>query len=101
MYKYILPQSCEKVNAAGKKDEKQVVIIFNRDILINEKEAIDGCKASVGILSNETIVEQHPWVKNPKTELDRIKKEKKEEMKAFEDGYGSVHKTGENAGDGG
>lgn len=47
-------------------------------MLINETEAISNCKASVGILSDETIVKMHPWVSDPEQELQRIKDEKEE-----------------------
>lgn len=58
----------------------EVTIVFNRDILINETEAIENCSKSVGILSNETIVAQHPWTLDADTELERIQKEKEEAM---------------------
>ena len=53
-------------------------------MLINETEAINNCKNSVGILSNETIVKNHPWISDPEQELGRIKKEQEE---ATEDPY--------------
>lgn len=46
-------------------------IIFNRDTLINESEAIDNCIKSAEILSDETVVLQHPWVIDVKEELER------------------------------
>ena len=46
-------------------------LIFNRDCLINESEAIDNCIKSREILSEETVVLQHPWVKDVKEELKR------------------------------
>lgn len=52
-----------------------VTIVFNRDMLINETESIENCQKSVGILSNETIVEQHPWVTDVETELSRLEAE--------------------------
>ncbi len=55
-------------------------IVFNRDILINESESIDNCSKSLGILSNETIVEQHPWVSDVDLELARLRKEQDEAM---------------------
>ena len=66
----------------GKKsyDGTKVKIIFDRDVLINETEVINNCKASVGILSDETIVKMHPWVSDPEQELKRIKDEKEEAM---------------------
>lgn len=70
----------------GKGDFSQetVNITFNRDILINESEAIQNCKDSVGILSDETIVTQHPWVDDPAAELERLKKQKEERQQEFE-----------------
>ena len=68
----------------GNFEGEEVKVIFDRDVLINETEAINNCKNSVGILSNETIVKNHPWISDPEQELERIKKEQKE---ATEDPY--------------
>lgn len=57
----------------GDFDNEDVTIIFNRDILINESEAIANCQASVGILADETIIGQHPWVDDPALELERLR----------------------------
>ena len=59
-------------------------IIFNRDILISETEAIENCSKSVGILSDETIIGQHPWIDDPKKEMERLKEQKEEEQAEFE-----------------
>jgi SPP1 family phage portal protein len=72
----------------GNFDGEEVNIIFNRDILINESEAIDNCQKSVGILSDETIIGQHPWVDDPQLELERLKKQKEEAQKEFEQQQG-------------
>jgi SPP1 family phage portal protein len=80
----------------GDYENETVKFIFNRDILINESESIDNCKNSVGILSNETIVGQHPWVKDPQEELKRIEEEKKTEM----DQYSSIIPTNDPPGGG-
>lgn len=63
---------------AGNFEGDEVKVIFNRDILVNESEAIENCGKSVGIISNETLVKQHPWVDDPEEELKRIKAEKEE-----------------------
>ena len=68
----------------GNYEGEEVHIIFNRDILINENEAIANCQASVGILSDETIISMHPWVDDPQLELERLKKQKEEEQAEFE-----------------
>lgn len=67
----------------GDFENEVVTVTFNRDILINESESITNCQNSVGILSDETIVGQHPWVKDVEKELKR----KKEENNQSEDFY--------------
>lgn len=62
----------------GNFEGENVNVIFNRDILINETEAISNCAASVGILSDETIIAQHPWVDDPQREMERLKKQREE-----------------------
>jgi len=66
----------------GAYDGVDVDVIFDRDILINESEAIDNCVKSEGILSKETIVKMHPWVDDPLKELVRIKDEEQEALNA-------------------
>ena len=58
----------------GNFGDEDVEFIFNRDMLINESEAIDNCIKSLGLLSEETVVAQHPWVDEPVREMDRIGK---------------------------
>ena len=78
-----------------------VAIVFNRDILINESESIENCSKSVGILSNETIVEQHPWVTDVEAEMARLQKEKEEAMAQAQE-YAGAFQTGNlNQGDNG
>jgi SPP1 family phage portal protein len=71
----------------GDFETETVRFILNRDILINESESITNCKDSVGILSNETIVGQHPWIKDPQEELKRIEEEKKTEMDQYNETF--------------
>lgn len=69
------------VNAGmGDFTNEEVDIIFNRDMMMNESEVIDNCVKSVGILSNETIIGQHPWITDVDLELQRVKDEKQEAM---------------------
>lgn len=58
--------------------DDEVDIIFNRDILINESEAIENCAKSIDILSEETVIAQHPWVNDVQEELNKIKKQREE-----------------------
>ncbi len=54
---------------------ENVEVIFNKDILINETEAINNCLNSKDLLSLETIISQHPWVNHVDKELKKIKKQ--------------------------
>ncbi|MFJ8099388.1 phage portal protein [Lysinibacillus sp. NPDC096212] len=54
---------------------EEVEFIFNRDIIINESEVIDNANKSAGQISDETIIANHPWVKDLQTELGRLKKQ--------------------------
>lgn len=47
-------------------------LIFNRDIMVDESEVIANCVKSRGILSDEAIVAQHPWVNDVRGELKRL-----------------------------
>jgi phage portal protein, SPP1 gp6-like len=67
----------------GDFENEEVEIIFNRDILINESEVIDNCTKSVGLLSDGTVVSNHPWVDDPLSEMERIEKQKEKELDQF------------------
>lgn len=69
----------------GKGDfsEDKVEIVFNRDIFVNESELIKNCMNSVGIISNETIVANHPWTVDLQRELKLLKQQENEEMEMF------------------
>lgn len=69
----------------GDFDDEKIDIIFNRDIIFNETEAIENCQKSIGILSDETIIGQHPWIDDPQKEIERLTKQRKEEQATFEE----------------
>ena len=80
-------------------DNEKADVIFNRDTMVNEKEVIESCAKSVGLISRETILKNHSWVDDPKAELDRLKDEEAEAQKqadsyrdAFENGPGDPPK---------
>ena len=69
--------------------ESNLDIIFNKDVLINESQVISDIRNSTGILSMETLIENHPYIDDVKKEIDRIEKEKtKEDIDAYGDRNG-------------
>lgn len=67
--------------------DKEIAIVFNRDIAINESQSITDCQNSKGVISDKTIIANHPWVDSVDDEIDQIKEENKtDEPPMFEDG---------------
>lgn len=52
--------------------DKEIGIVFNRDIAINESQAVTDCQSSKGVISNKTIIANHPWVKDVDEEMKQI-----------------------------
>lgn len=87
--------NCHLANThVGDFEGEELEIIFNRDIMVNESEVINDIKNSVGILSDETLIAQHPWVDNPEDELKRLKKQKEEEIDLYGDGLNKPTDSG-------
>lgn len=57
---------------------------FHVDVIINEKEVIGSAADSVGVISDRTIVANHPWVTNAQDEIEQIEQEKAEKVKILE-----------------
>ena len=51
-------------------------IIWNTDRPIDDAEIINGIQASRGLLSDRTLIEQHPWVDDPEEEMARVEAER-------------------------
>lgn len=52
-----------------------VTFTFNTDLPMDESVTIANINASSGILSTETLLANHPWVDDPKAEMERLKEE--------------------------
>lgn len=70
-------------------------IVFNTDIIINETESITQAKDSVGVISDDTILANHPWVTNVKDEKEKLELQKQQQlddmqkMLQVQDNYGN------------
>lgn len=56
-------------------------ITYATEMPVNEKEVIENAKNSVGIISNATIIKNHPWPEDLEKELKQIQKERREAMR--------------------
>jgi phage portal protein, SPP1 gp6-like len=85
--------NCHLFNTGlGDFEGESVDIIFNRDMMLNEGEVIDNISKSVGILSDETLIAQHPWVDDARAELERLDEQKQKNMEE----YGFAFQGGKN-----
>lgn len=64
----------------GDYSDAEISVLFNMDILINETEAVDNLVKSVGMISNKTILANHPLVKDATEEEEQIKLEQQEQL---------------------
>lgn len=79
--------------ALGEYDIDDIKVVFNMDLPTDESEIITNAKNSVGVISDKTIIANHPWVTDVDTEIKQIT----EEEKAQEyDVYNDVHEHSEN-----
>lgn len=67
----------------GDYESEEVKFIFNRDTLVNESEVIESLSKSTD-LSLETRISQHPYVDDVHRELDRIRRDQKEQMDMYD-----------------
>jgi SPP1 family phage portal protein len=71
----------------GDFQNQEIEIIFNRDMMMNEADVINNVRNSVGIVSTETLVANHPWVDDPDAEMSRLEAEKQELIDEYSDAF--------------
>jgi SPP1 family phage portal protein len=64
-----------------KYDYEQVTFTINKSMIFNEAEKIDSLVKSKDILSEQTILENHPYVEDVQGEMDRLKVEREEKQR--------------------
>lgn len=69
----------EEITNQSVYDPDQVEVIFNKATIINEAELIANLRASVGLISDETIIENHPLVTDKEQEIERMKMQKEQQ----------------------
>lgn len=72
--------------------DKEVEFVFNKTMTVNEKELIENCVNSIGILSKHTILSKHPYVNDVEDEEEKIDIEEKEQIQKQESEYDKMIK---------
>lgn len=66
-------------------DFSDVDVNFKRSIMVNDESTIEMIRDSVGIISEETLIAEHPFVENVNEEMKKIEKEKEKSLEYFDD----------------
>ena len=81
------------LSGAGEFFGEELEISFDRDMLMNESDIINSARNSTGIISNKTIVANHPWVNDADEEMGQIEREKDENPDVYEDAFQKMNET--------
>ena len=65
----------------GIKEYKSITQTWTRNMISNDLENAQIAVESKDIISDETIIKNHPWVENPEDEYKKVKEQKEENMK--------------------
>lgn len=65
-------------------DGCDIEIIFNRDKTIDEESMIQSAMQSKDIISNKTIIANHPWVTDVEEEMKRLEEQKEQEINSID-----------------
>lgn len=64
-----------KNSGVGDFENESLEFIFNRDLMVNESQIIADCQNSTGIISQKTIIANHPWTTDPEAEWQQVQDE--------------------------
>ena len=65
----------------GMAEPAKIIQTWTRNMVQNDLETAQIAAQSVGVISDQTIVKNHPWVDDAEAELKQMKKEKEEAAK--------------------
>lgn len=64
------------ITGQGEFDPGKVTFTFNKSMLMNELEQAQIAQNSMGVISQKTIVRNHPWVDDEQAEIERLEEER-------------------------
>lgn len=89
----------EFINRSEKRtfDSEEIQFTFNKSVIFNEAEKVQELAASEGMLSKQTILENHPLVDDAEEEMRRLEAEREERVKRGEVDLTTVDPNAEDA----
>jgi len=67
----------EKIALNKTYDPAGIKIVFNKSMILNELEMVTMAQTSKGVISDDTIIANHPWVEDPAAEMKKLKESQK------------------------
>lgn len=61
-------------------DDSGSDFIFNTDVILNETETINNLAVSKDMISEKTLLQNHPWVKNVDEEIREVEQDRQKQM---------------------
>lgn len=77
-FMYFVSKYCELLSLE-QIDPGDITFTFNKLLLTNEAEIVNMAQASIGVISTQTVIENHPWVKDAQQEIIRLKEEQEQQ----------------------
>jgi len=68
----------------GVYDPSGLVFDFNKSTIFNVKESAEIAQISKGIIDDQSILENHPWVKDAQKSMERLEEQRNEALLRFE-----------------
>lgn len=80
-------------------ETKTITQTWTRNMISNDQETAQIAAESKDVISDETIIKNHPWVENPEEEIKKMKTQKEEAQKRQQEIFataGGFNDTGKN-----
>lgn len=88
-----------QISGKGDFSKDSFNVVFNMDMPVNEAEVIQSVMSSRGLVSDRTLLAQHPYVTDVDEELKQLEEEKQKAMEDFGgDLFADLHRTPSNGG---
>lgn len=74
----------------GVTEYKPIIQTWTRNMISNDLEDAQIAMDSKDVITDETIIRNHPWVENPEEEIKRMKEQKEESQKRQQEIFGNA-----------
>lgn len=80
-------------------DYRSIHFDVNKNMIVNDSEIIESLAKSKGIISDETIMEHHPYVTDPTLEEERMEKQQEKDAEQYKQAFGGQNQPTNSAPD--